>query len=221
MAFQFGTGRLNRKRITALAANKSSDIKFRLLGFLPLMFFLAQGIHYWRINQLGHMFWMCNIGNLLMAIGIILNEPILMRIAIIWTVPGLVVWFLYVVMTDGTVLSSTLAHVGGIIVGMIAVRKVGMDRRAWIYAFGWYLFIQLLSRLVTPADLNVNLSHRIQLGWEQTFSTYWQFWLALTLVTALILWALGFMFWRIWPAGYDEPGLFKRSRDRGMRAKTE
>src|SRR6202022_3908806 len=32
----------NRKRIPALAANKSSDIKFRLLGFLPLLFFVAQ-----------------------------------------------------------------------------------------------------------------------------------------------------------------------------------
>jgi hypothetical protein len=174
------------------------------------MFFVAQGIHYWRINQLGHMFWMCNIGNLLMAIGIILNEPILMRIAIIWTVPGLVVWLLYVVMTDGTVLSSTLAHVGGIIVGMIAVRKVGMDRRSWLYAFGWYLLIQLLSRLLTASDLNVNLSHRIQPGWEQTFSGYWQFWLALTLATALILWAFGLMFWRIWPAGYHEKGHFQK-----------
>jgi uncharacterized MnhB-related membrane protein len=191
-------------------ANKSSDIKFRLLGFLPLVFFLAQGLHYWRINQLGHMFWMCNIGNLLLAIGIILNEPILMRVAIIWTVPGLVVWLLYVVMTSGAVLSSTLAHVGGLIVGMIALKKVGMDRRAWLYALAWYFFIQLLSRLLTPPDLNVNLSHRIQPGWEQTFSAYWQFWLALALATALILWALGLMFWRIWPAGYSEPRHFKK-----------
>jgi hypothetical protein len=174
------------------------------------VFFLAQGIHYWRINQLGHMFWMCNIGNLLLAIGIILNEPILMRVAIIWTVPGLVVWLLYVVMTSGSVLSSTLAHIGGLIVGMIALKKVGMDRRAWLYALAWYFLIQLMSRLLTPPDLNVNLSHRIQPGWEQIFRAYWQFWLALALAAALILWSLGLMFWRIWPAGYGEPRHFKK-----------
>jgi hypothetical protein len=193
-----------------LAANKSSDIKFRLLGFLPLLFFVAQGVHYWRRNELGNMLWMCNIGNLLLAIGLFLERPVLVRIAIIWMIPGFVVWFFYVVMAWGVFLSSTLAHVGGIIVGTIAVRKVGMDRRAWLYALGWYLLIQLLSRLLTPSDLNVNLSHRIQPGWEQTFSAYWQFWLALALATALILWVLGLMFWRIWPAGSDEPGHFQK-----------
>jgi len=174
------------------------------------MFFVAQGIHYWRINQLGHMFWMCNIGNLLLAIGIFLKKPILMRVAIIWTVPGLVVWFLFVVLTSGVILSSTLAHVGGIIVGIIALRKVGMDRRAWLHALGWYFLIQLLSRLLTPSDLNVNLSYRMQPGWEQTFSSYWQFWLALALATALILWVLGLVFWRLWPAGNDAPGHFQK-----------
>jgi len=174
-----------------------------LLGLLPLLFFVAQGIHYWRINQLGHMLWMCNIGNLLLAIGLFLENALLIRIAIIWMIPGFAIWFLYVVMAWGIFFSSTLAHVGGIVVGMIALRKVGMDRRAWLYAFGWYLLIQLLSRLLTSSDLNVNLSHRIQSGWEQTFSAYWQFWLALTLATATILWAIGSMLWKVRPASYS------------------
>jgi len=186
-----------------LAKNKSPDINLRLLGLLPLLFFVAQGIHYWRINQLGHMLWMCNIGNLLLAIGLFLENPLLIRIAIIWMIPGLVVWFFYVVMAWGIFFSSTLAHVGGMVVGMIVLRKVRMDRKAWVYAFGWYLLIQLLSRLLTSSDLNVNLSHRIQSGWEQTFSAYWQFWLALTLATATILWVIGSMLWKVWPASYS------------------
>ena len=180
--------------------NRSPDTRLRLLGILPLLFFVAQGIHYWRLNQLGHMLWMCNIGNLLLAIGLFLEEPILIRIAIIWTIPGLVVWVLYVVLTSGIIPSSALAHVGGIVIGMIALRKVGMDRKAWFYALAWYLLIQLVSRLFTAPDLNVNLSHRIQPGWEQTFSSYWRFSLTLTAATALILWSLGWMLWRIRPA---------------------
>jgi len=196
---------LSLDRTQDLAKNRSADIKLRLLGLLPLLFFVAQGIHYWQINQLGHMLWMCNIGNLLLAVGLFLERPLLIRVAIIWMIPGLVIWFFYVVMSWGVFLSSTLAHVGGIVVAMIALRKVGMDRRAWLYAFSWYLLIQLLSRLLTPSDLNVNLSHKIQSGWEQTFSAYWQFWLMLSLTTATILWVIGSMLWKVCPAGYSRP----------------
>jgi hypothetical protein len=179
----------------------SPRTRLRLLGLLPLMFFLAQGVHYWRINQLGHMLWMCNIGNLLLALGLFLEKPLVIRLSAIWTIPGLIIWFLYVVLAWGVFLTSTLAHVGGLTVALIALSKVRMDRTAWRWAFGWYLVVQLLSRFVTPRDLNVNLAHTIQPGWERTFESYWLFWLTLTLLTAIVLWLSGLLFWSIWPAG--------------------
>jgi hypothetical protein len=79
-----------------------------------------------------------------------------------------------------------------------------MYRRTWVYAFGWYLLIQLLSRLFTAADLNVNLSHRIQPGWDQRFGAYWQFWVVLTIVTALALWVVEGCFRMMWPERFAE-----------------
>jgi len=181
--------------------NLSPRTRLRLLGLVPLMFFLAQGVHYWRINQLGHMLWMCNIGNLLLALGLFLEKPLVIRLSAIWTIPGLIIWFLYVVLAWGVFLTSTLAHVGGLTVALIALSKVRMDRTAWRWAFGWYLLVQLLSRFVTLRDLNVNLAHTIQPGWERTFESYWLFWLTLTLLTAIVLWLSGLLFWSIWPAG--------------------
>jgi hypothetical protein len=172
----------------------------RLLGVLPLFFFLAQAIHYWQISELGHMLWMCNIGNLLLAIGLFLNRPLLSRVAVIWLIPGLMVWLLYVALSSGLIVSSTLAHVGGIVVGMMVLKKVRMDRVAWLYALGWYLLIQLISRLLTPAALNVNVSHTIDPGWQQTFGAYWQFWLVLTILTAFLLWVIGVVLHKLWPA---------------------
>lgn len=179
--------------------NTSPAFRLRLLGLLPLLFFFAQAAHYWQINELGHMLWMCNIGNLLLAVGLFFNQPLLIRVAVIWLIPGLFVWFFYVALAWGLILSSMLAHVGGILVGIIAIKKVRMDRRAWLYALGWYLLIQSLSYLLTPPEMNVNVSHSVAPGWEQTFKAYWKFWLALTLLTALLLWLLGRLLNRFWP----------------------
>ncbi len=177
------------------------------------MYFFAQAIHYWQINELGHTLWMCNIGNLVLAIGIFLNNRVLIRVSVMWMVPGLVVWSIYVVPTWGTlltgeytpehlfgVLSSTLAHLGGLSVGLVILRRVGMDRWAWVYAFGWYLVMQVVSRLLTPPNLNVNLAHRIQDGFEGAFNSYWKFWLLLTFLVALFAWLICYGFRRVWPA---------------------
>ena len=180
--------------------NLSPRTRLRLLGLLPLFFFLAQGVHYWRINELGHMLWMCNIGNLLLAMGLFLEKPVVVKLAAIWTIPGVVVWFLYVVLAWGIFLTSTLAHVGGLIVAIFALSKYRMDRTAWRWAFCWYLVIQILSRFVTPRELNVNLAHAIQPGWEQSFQSYWTFWLTLTLVSIVVLWFSGLLLWSFWPA---------------------
>ena len=179
--------------------NLSPRTRMRLLGLLPLIFFIAQGVHYWRIDQLGHLLWMCNLGNLLLAMGLFLEKPRVVRLAAIWTIPGLIVWFIYVVLAWGVFLTSTLAHVGGIIVAMIALTKYRMDRTVWRWAFGWYLMVQLASRFVTPPELNVNLAHAIQPGWESGFGSYWVFWLTLTIVTVVVLWLSGLLLWSIWP----------------------
>jgi len=200
-------------RIKKLAAGRLDTKELRLLGILPLAFFCAQAIHYWQINELGQMLWMCNVGNLLLALGLFFEEAIMIRVAIIWIIPGLAVWFLfYILPLWGTfltgrishaqlfgVLSSTLVHVGGFAVAMVVLRKVGMDGRAWFHAFIWYFIVQLISRLATPAAMNVNVSHGVQAGWEQTFNSYLKFWLVLTLLVGVGLWLLGLLLKRLWP----------------------
>jgi len=184
--------------------NLSPRTKLRLLGILPLIFFLAQGVHYWRRSELGNMLWMCNVGNLLLAMGLFLERPLVIRLSAIWMIPGLFIWFIYVVLPWSPFLSSTLAHVGGLIVALYALSRVRMDRTAWRWAFGWYLMVQLASRFVTPPELNVNLAHSLQLGWDRAFGSYWTFWLVLTVVTVAVLWLSGLFLWSIWPADVRE-----------------
>ena len=176
------------------------DTRFRLIGLWPLAFFLAQAVHYWRVGGMGNLLWMCNVGNLLLAVGLFLNHREMIRAAAIWTIPGLGIWIRYVVFEYDFVVSSALAHVGGIIVALIVLRRVRMDRIAWVYAFVWYLFMQVTARLVTDRRLNVNVTDRIQTGWENAFSSYWKFWIVMTALVSFCLWAIGMMLsWR-WPA---------------------
>ncbi len=156
---------------------------------------------------------MCNIGNVVLAIGMFTNQRTLIRVAVMWMVPGLVVWSIYVVPTWGTLLmgrftlsqlfavfSSTLAHIGGLSAGLIVLRRIGMDRWSWVYAFAWYLIMQVLSRLITPEAMNVNLSQKVQDGFEGAFNSYWKFWLVLTALVILFALMIEYLFWRLWPA---------------------
>ena len=166
------------------------------------------------------MLWMCNIGNLMLAVGLFLEQAILIRVAVMWMVPGVAVWSVYVVPTWGMLLtgrfsyaemfgvfSSSLAHLGGFSVGMVVLRRIGMDRRAWLFASAWYFVVQLFSLLVTPAAMNVNLSHSVQSGWEQTFSSYFSFWLVLSMLVGIGAWILGNMLRLIWGEATASPDL--------------
>jgi hypothetical protein len=176
------------------------ELRFRLLGLLPLIFFLFQTIHYWRFGGMGNLWWICNAGNVLLGVGLLIDHRELIRAAAIWTIPGLGIWIFYVLLPTGFYFSTTLAHVGGIVVGMIALRRVRMNRTAWIYAFAWALLTQLAARLLTWPEWNVNVAHRIQPGWEHLFNSYWKFWLVMTVVTAAALWMIGRLLSLIWPA---------------------
>lgn len=178
---------------------RSLTIQARLVGFLPLSFFLIHSFYYLRHGGLSHMLWMCNIGNLLLGLGLLFDQPTLIRVAVFWLIPGLPLWIWFMAIRGGWLLTSSLAHVGGLIVGLFALTKVRTGRHTWLYATAWFLMIQQVCRLMTPAELNVNVAHRIFSGWETVFSTYGQFWIATTLAVVCGSWLLGFILLKLLP----------------------
>jgi hypothetical protein len=106
-------------------------------------------------------------------------------------------WF--VVRPGWWILTSFFAHAGGLIVGLIALRKVRANRWMWLQAFVWYLLIQEICRLFTPPELNVNGAHLIYGEFKTMFNTYGQFWIVGTLVVAVGLWIIGFALLKLFP----------------------
>lgn len=174
-------------------------VRCRLLGLLPLLFFILHANHYREVGGLPHMLWMCNIGNLVLAIGLFLARPLLIRVAVVWLLPGLPIWLWFVVRPGWWILTSSFAHAGGLIVGLIAIRRVRASRWMWLQALVWYLFVQEICRLFTPKELNVNAANLIYPGFETWFSAYWQFWVVGTIVVAFGLWVIGFALMKLFP----------------------
>jgi hypothetical protein len=178
-------------------------IEFRLFGLLPLIFFAAHFLHYLKVGGLANMLWLCHVSSLLLAAGLFLNRPVLIRVATFWMITGLFIWICYVVAGGEWILTSLFIHVGGVIVGLVALHIVRADRTAWLYALAWFLLVQQVSRMVAPTELNVNVAHRVYDGMDKYFSAYWQYWLASTMGVAIGLWMLGVTLWKMFPPRVD------------------
>lgn len=172
------------------AKPKLSPLSYRLLGLLPLIFFILHANYYFTHGGLPHLLWMCNIGNLVLAIGMLLDIPVFVRMAVAWLLPGLGLWIVTYVLPGAILMTSVIAHVGGLLIGLIALFRVRTSQWAWLHATLWFLFMQQMSRLFTPTNLNINVAHAIWPGWEKHFNSYWKFWLASTLVAAIGQWVL-------------------------------
>jgi len=178
---------------------------FRRLGFLPLLFFLLHANYYRHAGGLSNMLWMCNISDLVLAAGLFFGSPVLIRLAAIWLLPGFPIWLWFVVRPGWWILTSFFAHAGGLIVAVISMYKVRASRWMWLHAFVWFLLVQEICRLFTPAGLNVNAARLIYGEFETTFDSYWQFWIVGTIVVAVGLWIIGFLLWKIFPPGAQHP----------------
>lgn len=174
------------------------DTRYRLLGLLPLAFFFGQ-VYRYSPDQLSNMLWMCNINNLLMAIGLFFRINWLIRITAIWTLPGLVIWFLYDVIINHIVISSFFAHVGGLCVGMYALYKIGASKWMALHAIVWHFILQLICRLIAPPELNVNVAHSVYVTFSSTFDAYWKFWLVSAVVVVVGMIALQMILLKLFP----------------------
>lgn len=163
----------------------------RLLGLLPLGFFLANLAANFREGHPGNSLWMCYLANLLLAAGLFLARPELLRPGALWILPGIPLWMLDMISTGIVRPTGVLAHLGGAAVGIYALGRYRAGRGAWLHAFLLFLAVQQLCRWVTPPDLNVNLAHGIYAGWEKMFPGYWAYWAATSVLMACALWMTG------------------------------
>ncbi|MES0489259.1 MAG: hypothetical protein ABUK01_04655, partial [Leptospirales bacterium] len=63
-------------------------------------------------------------------------------------------------------LYSIISHVGAVAAALYGVFKLKIEKNSWFHALIFFIMLQFLSRLITPPELNINVSHTIWRGWE-------------------------------------------------------
>jgi hypothetical protein len=182
-------------------------IRFRLLGLLPLAFFLSRVFEYVRVGTPEHILWGCHISNLLLAIGIFLAHPTLIRIASFWVIFGVVPWIADMAVSGLIVPVSIFSHLGGFVLGIVALQRVRMTKWNWVWSLSYFLVLQQISRLVTPPEniyMNVNVAHFAYGPFKDWFSSYWKYWVVNTILTAIALWAIELVMIKIFPIKAEE-----------------
>jgi hypothetical protein len=181
------------------AARTTAPLRFRLLGLVPLAIYLAHFRYNWSLGNPGNGLWMCHVSNLSLAFGLMLAQPVLIRLAVLWIIPGIPLWIMDMMRTGQMPAVTFFSHIGGLAVGLVALARVRGDRWAWLYGIGCYLVVQHLCRLVTRPELNVNVAHTMYYGWDRFFSSYWQYWVFTTATATAILWAVNQALYRLVP----------------------
>ena len=147
----------------------------------------------------GHILWMCHITNLLLALGLFFGQRELVRMSVLWLIIGIPLWALDMARFGIRELTTFGTHIGGLIVGIVALYQVRGGRKSWLYALVFYLVLQLVCRIATPPELNVNTAHHVYRGWEMLFTNYQFFWVVITVLSGVVLWGIGKVFIRLFP----------------------
>ncbi len=169
------------------------------MGIIPLILFLARLRHFLVLGEPGQILWVCHMSNLILSIGLFLNQSELVRVAVLWLILGLPLWIWGMTHMGIGTLSTFGTHFGGFVVGMFAFSRIGGGRKTWLYSLLWFLLLQQVCRVFTQPELNVNLAHRIYKGWESVFGAYWKYWAVNIILAGISLWIIGFILRKLWP----------------------
>lgn len=176
----------------------------RALGAVAL---LCWGVHAADIVLRGDpadLLWICNLAGPLVGLGFVLERPALAGVGLLWLCFGTPLWVLDMLGGGEVIASSFASHLGVLGSGALGVRQVGWPRGSWWRAGVGQLAVALVTRLSTPAELNVNLVFEVWAGWEDVFPSYAVYFATVVGGGTAIFGALEALFTRLLPVAVAE-----------------
>jgi hypothetical protein len=138
------------------------------------------------------LFWLCNVANVLLALGLAARWPRVVGVAFSWIAVGTGAWLIELVATGGELTAPTqfLTHLVSGAVGFVGVRRLGMPERTWVRALLGVLVLQVFSRAFTDPKENMNAAFEVYGYYKAVFPSYATYWLAMTALFAAVFFAI-------------------------------
>jgi hypothetical protein len=173
------------------------NLKIRLIGLLPIFFFLLRFIALYKNNTPQEILWICHLNNLFLGIGILILSAFIIRTMFIWLIIGLPLWLINLMLSGDFTLTSAATHFGGVLIGGYFFFKLIPKRGSWLPAILWMTLMQLICHLFTDPSLNINTSFQMRPEYQWLFTAYWQYWLYMIASLSAALWTTDFLFFKL------------------------
>ncbi|MGB6044966.1 MAG: hypothetical protein WBF93_17560 [Pirellulales bacterium] len=129
-------------------------------GCLALVLYAIHGgWHLLSIGQPYELLWACHLGNMAVVIGLLTKCRWLNAVGTLILFVGLPLWFINLFTGGRLIFTSPVMHVGGPLMGLVGIYRLGLPDRDWLIALVLITFVILLCLVATPYDQNINLAH--------------------------------------------------------------
>ena len=146
--------------------------KPHVLATIAIMLYVPHVLWHIRDGSAWDLLWVCNVAMPVLAVGCLMRNARLCVIAFLFLVYGTPLWLVDSVTGGAMVPTSPLIHLGGLALGVVAIRGLGWPRRTWLLASAASAIVLALTYLASPPASNVNLAFRVQDGWERWFTNH-------------------------------------------------
>lgn len=134
--------------------------------------------------------WGCNVGAVLIAIGLLSRERALVSTGTFWLTAGTPLWLMDLLFGGERLYSSLLVHVVVLGIGLRATVRDGLVEGAYWRALLGGALLQQCTRWLTHWSVNINVSYGIYAPFRRWFSDYSRYWLFTFAYVAALYFAL-------------------------------
>jgi hypothetical protein len=173
-----------------------------LLGLTALVLYTIHEIEYILHGQPENGLWTCNVGLIAVGVGLLIPSAICNAVGTFWMTAGLPLWIVYMLTATDGEMTSVLTHIGGLILGYIGIRRLGLPSPTWLIAILALAGLIVVSRPLTPAAANINFSHGVYEGTRRFFPSYWIYMSALFVAFTAVFTSLQ---WGLPKLGFGKP----------------
>jgi hypothetical protein len=141
----------------------------RIWGIVPLTLF---GLKAWQYSSPGDIYqllWFCNVSNLLLAVAIFFRARNLIFICATLLTIGLPIWVFDFMVNGDFHVFSVFTHVVSPALGFLVALRLGWSSHVIWQTVAYYLALQLLARLFSPAALNINVAFAVYAPVQKLF----------------------------------------------------